>query len=829
MASLPTARPVNGGFARLAKLIAAFLVVALASVVPATMADAQLLNFPTVPKQEKKPRLPQRAGQDQMLVQAARIDYDYVNHRVAAVGNVQIFYQGSTLEADRVTYDEKTKRLHADGNVRLTDEYGNVTNTTSLDLNENFRDGFIDSLHVDTADRTRMAAASATRTAGTYTVFESGVYTACEPCKDNPKKPPLWQVKAARIIHDQGEKMMYFESARFELYGFPIAYFPYFSAPDPTVKRKTGFLVPTIRHNSIYGAAVDVPYYWALAPNYDATFSPMITTKQGVLLQGEFRQRLENGSYSIRAAGISQLDKDYFSEGAPGHRTNRGSLESTGRFALNQQWVWGWQGVLLSDRSFLADYKPSLSAYKNNTDPTSLGLPGLSEATSQIYITGLGDRSFFDARAIHYYGFSNQDSQKQLPVIHPVIDYNYTHTNPVLGGELSHRFNFISLTRSNADFDAVSSFASQTGACSQTADPAVKNRANCLLRGAPGTYNRFSAESSWKKTIVDSYGQMFTPFASVRMDVSERSTDNEPGVSNYLTTGDNTLVRGMPTIGMEYRYPFMNVQSWGTQTFEPIAQVIARPNESQIGKWQNEDAQSFTFDDTNLLKVDKFSGWDRSEGGGRANVAVQYTAQANSGGTFSALFGQSYQLFGENSFAQADATNSTLQSGIDTARSDYVARFSVQPNQTYKFTSRFRFDHDNFSTQRMELEANASFDRWSFSALYGDYAAQPALGFLERRQGLLGSARYKLTENWVAYGSLLYDLKAEKFNSTSIGLGYIDDCVILALNYATSYSYDVNGSNPQRVSTVMLQLSFRTLGGSAVSQSTSHTNSNYTY
>ena len=58
---------------------------------------------------------------------------------------------------------------------------------------------------------------------GNYTIFHNGVYTACAPCKDDPKKPPLWQVKAARIIHDQGEKMIYFEDARLEFFGQPIA------------------------------------------------------------------------------------------------------------------------------------------------------------------------------------------------------------------------------------------------------------------------------------------------------------------------------------------------------------------------------------------------------------------------------------------------------------------------------------------------------------------------------------------------------------------------------------------------------------------------------
>src|SRR5207245_5359918 len=202
---------------------------------------------------------PATAGAEKlMLVRADEVDYDYTNTRVSAVGNVQIYYSGSTLESDRVIYDQKTKRLHAEGNVRLTDADGKVTYGQIIDLSDNFRDGFVDSLRLDLPDQTRVASSRAQRTSGNFTVFENGIYTACEPCKDNPLKPPEWQVKAARIIHDQGEKMMYFEDARLEFFGVPLAQIPYFSAPDPTVTRKTGVLVPTFSSSSVYGVGVAV-------------------------------------------------------------------------------------------------------------------------------------------------------------------------------------------------------------------------------------------------------------------------------------------------------------------------------------------------------------------------------------------------------------------------------------------------------------------------------------------------------------------------------------------------------------------------------------------
>ena len=242
----------------------------------------------------------------------ARSTTTTTTQRVSAVGNVQMFYNGTTLEADKVIYDQKTKRLHAEGNVRMTDADGKITYANIMDLSDDYRDGFVDSLRVDTADRTRMAATRADRTSGNFTVFQNGVYTACAPCKDDPKKPPLWQVKGARIIHDQSEKMLYFENAQLEFFGVPMAYLPYFSTPDPTVKRKTGFLMPSFI-SSIHDIRLrrrDALSTSRSRRTTTLTVTPRITTKQGVLLQGEFRQRLINGSYEIRAYGIYQLDQE---------------------------------------------------------------------------------------------------------------------------------------------------------------------------------------------------------------------------------------------------------------------------------------------------------------------------------------------------------------------------------------------------------------------------------------------------------------------------------------------------------------------------------------
>ncbi len=778
------------------------LTIASLGIVTITPAAAQSFSFNPHPT---KPKPPPAQNNGQMLVQATELDYDYNNSRVSAVGNVQIFYNGTSVEADKVIYDQKTKRLHAEGNIRMTDADGKITYANILDLSDDYRDGFVDSLRVDTADATRMAASRADRTKGNYTVFENGVYTACAPCREDPKKPPLWQVKGARIIHDQTEKMLYFEDARLEFYGVPLAYMPFFSTPDPTVKRKSGFLMPYVTSYNPFGVGVEVPYYFALAPNYDLTLSPRFTTRQGVLVQGEFRQRLLDGAYQIRAYGIDQLDQKVFA-GQPGDRQFRGGFDTQGQFALNDKWVWGWDGVLVSDYYFFSDYR-----LKQYSDPLQSFLSLPTEAISQLYLTGVGNRSYFDARAVHYLSFSG--NQSQVPIIAPVIDYSNVINHSVIGGEFSYKFNFTNLTRDQAQFDPISTLANTSFLCLPTsADPMARTPNNCLLRGVPGTYTRLTAEAQWRKSFTDSYGQIWTPFASLRADAINADISNQPGVSNFLQPGNASTVRFMPAVGLEYRYPFINVQPWGTTTIEPIAQVIIRPNESYAGKLPNEDAQSLVFDATNLFSVDKFSGYDRVEGGGRANVGVKATTQFDQGGSINFLFGQSYHLFGLNSFAVADLTNTGVDSGLQRKQSDYVTSINYSPNSIFTFSTRARFDDETLTVQRFEAEGRASFSRWSASVLYGDYAAQPDLGYLTRRRGILGSGSVKIASNWVVQGAARWDLESNEINQYTIGAGYVDDCFVLGLNYVTSYTYSAGSTPPQLNHSFMLQLGLRTLG-----------------
>jgi LPS-assembly protein len=405
-------------------------------------------------------------------------------------------------------------------------------------------------------------------------------------------------------------------------------------------------------------------------------------------------------------------------------------------------------------------------------------------------------------------------------VVYPVWDYANVFNYSIFGGEVSYKTNFTNLTRNDAVFDPITTLANTNGLCNvASADPMARLPTQCLLRGMPGTYTRLSAEAQWRRSFTDPIGEIWTPFAIMRADAINADISNQPGVSNFLPVGDTQALRLMPTVGLEYRYPFINVQPWGSTTIEPIAQVIIRPNESYAGKLPNEDAQSLVYDASNLFSVDKFSGYDRVEGGGRANVGVQSTVQFDRGGSIKVLFGQSYQLFGLNSYAVQDATNTGVDSGLATPRSDYVASVNYSPNSTYTFSVRSRFDEQTWNVQRFEAEARANFNRWSLSMMYGNYAPQPELGYLTRREGLLASGSVKVAANWVATGALRWDLEANKLNQYVVGAGYVDDCFVLAANYVTSYNYAAGSAPPSLGHAYMLQIGLRTLANTSSSAS----------
>lgn len=792
-----------------------------------------------------------QAQQERMVVDARELVYDNRNNSVSAVGDVQILYQGRTIEADKVTYDRASKRVIATGNARITEANGTVITGDRFNLTDDFRDGFIDSLRVVNPDKTRFTAPRAERTDGETFVFEKGIYTACEPCKDNPEKPPLWQVRSARIIHKKSEQTIYYEDSRLEFAGIPLAYIPYMSGPDSTVKRKTGFLSPTFINTGPLGFGVGLPYFINLAPNYDVTLTPTYLTRQGLLGQVEWRHRLENGSYNIRAAGIFQQEPEAFlaSPYGAGDDTFRGSLESSGKFFINPRWNFGWDIAMSTDRWFWKNYRVKSESIGATTF--------LQESISTAYLNGQSPTAWFDLRGYYFQTLSSTDWQKQQPLVLPVLDYDKrVHKPSFLGGELAFNVNVTHLTREVAAYKQI---PNQTAYLLTTPNAlydgcAVYQKDQCLVRGIAGSVARATAEVSWRRNIIDPLGQMWTPYASLRADIfsinPNTTSYTNANSASIIDTSDEVFGRAMPAIGLMYRYPFVAKTSFGTHIFEPVAQIVARPNETNSLRIANEDAQSLVFDDTNLFEWNgKFSGYDRVEGGTRANVGMLYTGRFGSEAYANFLVGQSYQLAGRNSYTQGDLINTGLDSGLDTDKSDYVARAQFSPMKGLFVAGAARFDESTLEAQRIDASAGYSTSKFSTTINYGRYEPQPELGIPRRREGLGLNGSLAVAQYWRVRAGVLFDLDKYKYDrevwrnmyqqavlnpaiavpaypktgpfqpaSMNFGVNYTDECTVFDVSYTQSYADRALGGTAKDSRTVMFRLELRTLGEVSYSQ-----------
>jgi LPS-assembly protein len=557
---------------------------------------------------------------------------------------------------------------------------------------------------------------------------------------------------------------------------------PAFESADPTVKRKSGFLMPSYKYETDLGYGVSVPYFWALAPNYDLTLTGTGYTKQGFLAEAEWRHRLAKGEYSINLAGISQNKPHEFNsinDQEDYNNTGRGMVGSKGHFQINPRWSFGWDVMVQSDKAFAYRYGLENYADYNKTD--------------QIYLTGLHDRNYFDLRLYKFHiqeGWSDSNpssSEPKQPWVLPSLDYAYIPTQPLAGGELNFNLNVQALSRDKLDATAGYTGLPRTG----------------YLSGIKGNDGRITGEVEWKRTFITDSGLVLTPILALRGDGMYVDSDSA-GVNR------DQAFRGLATAGLEAKYPILFTAANSTHVLEPTAQIFVRNNEPYAGQMPNEDAQSFVFDASSLFERDKFSGYDRVEGGTRANLGIRYSGTFNNGLSLNGIAGQSFQLGGLNSFATSDFVNAGAESGLESARSDYVAMIGANYG-AYNLTTGGRFDKDTFEMRRAEVAATAAGTHGTLFAKYAFIDAQPTYGFPTDRQEVTLGGSLKITPNWRVLGSGTYDIVHDTLVKQVAALAYDDECFTYQMSYTEQRPIDSTGAAGDKTTTFGFNISFRTL------------------
>ena len=722
-----------------------------------------------------------------LLLAANELVYNNDNETVTARGAVQINYGGYKLVAREVVYDQKTGRLKARGNIELVEPTGNRVYGDEMDMSDDFANGFINALRIETTDLTKLAATSGERVNDEEMILNHAVYTACTPCATNPTHRGIWEVKAERVVQNGRTKTIRLERARFEMFGRPIAYIPVLEVPDHTVKRKTGFLFPQFRMSQKLGFGVTTPYYIAIAPDMDATLSPSILTNQGFLMEAEFRKRFHSGEVTLRAAGIRQMNAEDFTANTSDWEEDgfRGMVASTGHFQINPRWTFGWKVMSQTDNNFSRTYE-----IKGHEDSTF---------TNQGYLSGLGRRNSFDLRAFY---FDVQDADpidkaERQQAIAQTLDHEYIVPEPVLGGELSVTTNI-----TNIDRDLPDTYTTIHGVD--------------RFRGLEGGMTRLTSEVEWKRQIVVPGGLVLTPLLAARGDVHRLDMRPPAGYAGSFEP-DGSASRSMLTAGLEARYPVLVTTDYSSHLFEPVAQLYVRPDEDHAGGLPNEDAQSFVFDATNLFERDKYSGFDRIEGGTRANLGLRYTGTFDNGVLLRSIVGQSFHLGGVNSFATPDLVNAGANSGLETDASDYVGMAGIDLPNGISFSTSARLDKDNLSLRRSDASLRFDGSNFETEITYTRIGAQPLYGLTETSSEVQGAAAFRFRDYWSVFGSVTYDIGNHVVSRNGIGLSYDDRDTVFSIVYEQTRDKSSSQANDWSIGA---RLMFRTIGDIQVGDTT---------
>jgi LPS-assembly protein len=614
-----------------------------------------------------------------------------------------------------VSYNQRTDTVTASGNVSFSQPTGEIVFADFMELRDAMNEGFAKNVRMLLADRSRLAANTARRTNGNRTELRRGIYSPCDLCKNDPSAPPAWQLKAREIDHDKELRLIEFRDATMEIDGWPVFYSPYLSSPDPSVKRASGFLIPSVGGSNTLGANVTIPYYLVLGPDKDLTLAPRFMTKAGALLATDYRERFGNGTLDA-IASVNHSGVGFGSSSSSEGEEWRGHINEHSVFDLNETYRTGLDVQRVSDQTYLQRF--------------GFGNPLLNAMTSRGFLEGFEQRASTDINMYAFQPLLPGIGDSTQPIVLPVANRNWQSRPDALGGRWNLNANVL---------DIVREVGTQT--------------------------RRLSLGSEWNRTFRDGIGGQYNFSAGLRGDgysianlsaVSNSelpsaffSVNKQPAVAPTAT--NFATGRAFPQVGLLWSYPLIHRGAEMTELIEPIAGGFAGPTSGNRRNIPDEDSLSFSFSDSDLFRRDRLAGYDILDTGQRVDYGTKLGLYDKEGGSYRLLIGQSYR-------AQPN-TFLPLGSGAENRLSDVVGRVVLSPVSYLDLIYRFRFNTSPLASrvQQVGVSAGPSSLRVSGSFIYlppqlqSQVVTNPATGqnvLYGKREQLAFNVTGKLTRYW---------------------------------------------------------------------------------
>lgn len=687
---------------------------------------------------------------------ADQVNYDKTGNIVTATGHVHAIQNGQTLDADKVVIDRTTGVVTAEGHVALTQPAGDTVYATHAVLSKGMKDAVMNGVAARLTQNARIIANGATRTGGKIDELGKVLYSACNLCKTDPRRPPTWQIRATSATRDLQHKMIEFTNPRLELYGVPVFYSPFLTEPDPSVKRQSGLLIPSLGVTSHLGFFYAQPYYITLGPSADATVTPILAVKQGPALKINYREAFNHGALDVDLSGGR-------TDGSFGN-----SIFANGVFDLNDDWRAGFSYNHASNPAYLNDFSI---------------LPNAAYLASNIYLEGFSSGSYARIDAQTFQGLVASITQTELPIVAPYGQYHFASGQDGIGGEFridAAAFNvFRNVGTNTRRVDVIPGYAV----------PFI------LPAGITGTARVELVAAGYDATRL--YQQ-----------------------PNFATSDGTSTARVQPYGAVYLSWPFIRgAGKYGSQLIEPEVQLVASPNIgiSKNNIIPNEDSLDLEFSDANLFDFNRYPGIDRLEGGSRVDYALHAAWYLPKGAMLDGMIGQSYRFHKDFDYLPDSGLTDNVSDIVARATIAPTPWFNLNYRTRLSHDdlgARMIDATANFGTHALNFSTGYLYSSTDPYLLYDSASPTgqitldpPAAYFIPRKEVTASMAtNYK---SWSLSASVQRDLQTGQFDEASFGVGWSNDCFGVNLDYQerfTSYNLD-NGDT-----VVLLQFTFKTLG-----------------
>lgn len=484
--------------------------------------------------------------------------------------------ESRTIVAPRIEYDLKSDILKTVGETEITNKSGQRLTLVDSYINQKSKGVAGNEVKIWLGDHVYVESDNVVHK-GDITTARHAMFTACDDCDSFGN---AWQISTYKIVHNNDSRTLYFYSPVLRVYDIPVLWWPYFEMPDPSVKYKTGFLMPDLASTNKMGTQINIPFYVSISDTHDLTLTTSILTRENPLFQIQHRLNAPHSEYRTQ-----------------------------GSFTRNRAGENRWH-IFNDDVIELGEYARATIFLERTSDKTYLQKYGFYQ--DQPYLDSgaklelFGQSSYVVADAHIFQELRNATGIQTTPAGNILPNVRATYQTAPIFGETYATF--------NADVLGISGDNTST----QRMIGDVRLTAPWTLWG----------------------GNRLTASMSARYDLYH--FNNTEMVNGDVFSGFKN--RFLPSGYLEWGLPMYKPSGKWTQILEPRARLTMMRHLDEEEMALNNDSAGTILTDSALFSTNRLAGLDLWENGTYADYGLRWATFNTSGTNIEAFLGQTYDF-----------------------------------------------------------------------------------------------------------------------------------------------------------------------------------------